>query len=168
MIFVAAHAVDVVVMHHAHEGQVAVHEGLDHREIGHFVNVNGVGLESGDGGTSLGGGVIGEWKARAEYTIPDVFVFAGARAVEDGGVMTMCAELLCCDGDICLGTAECAEALVDVEDFHEVRVVERRWVSSWRSEGSAVAKPCLICATNEGCSARLLDLARCSRSRQSV
>ena len=126
MILVAAHAVDVVIMHHAHKRQPAVHQGLNHPEIGHFVNIDRVRLKGCKGRVSLGGTVTRQCKAFVEHAAPAVFVLAGSRPVQDSGMMTPPAQFLGGDEGVCFGTRKGAIPFVDVKNFHEVTVVVRR------------------------------------------
>ena len=59
IVFVAAHAVDVMVVDHADEGGAGVEECGDDVEVRHFVDEDGVRLEGVEGVADGGGGVGG-------------------------------------------------------------------------------------------------------------
>ena len=74
-----------MVVDHADEGGAGVEECGDDVEVRHFVDEDGVRLEGVEGVADGGCGVGGrDGEAVGEDGAPCVFVFAGARAVEDG------------------------------------------------------------------------------------
>ena len=76
-IFVAAQAIKVVVVHHADDRAARSRERLEHVDVRHFVNINGVRLEPIQRVGSNGGRIAGQGKGFGEDIAPGIFAMPG-------------------------------------------------------------------------------------------
>lgn len=118
-VFVASHAIDVVVMDHSHERDIGVNESFDDIELSEFMDVNGIGLEAGQGlAGDVGWAGRLEREAICERLVPFVFILAGGRSMDDSDGMTAALQGGGGDEGVGFGAGEGAIAFVDIEESH--------------------------------------------------
>ena len=113
MIFVAAHAIDVVIVDHSDQRQTGINQRLNDSQIGDFVDVNCSWLKSLQSGFDRAASeAVGQRETFAENFAPGSFRFSGSRAVENPDHMAAMFQFRSGQVRIDLCACHCSESLM--------------------------------------------------------
>lgn len=119
MIFVAAHAVNVVVVNHPNQRNPGTNQSADDIEVGHFMHVNEVWLENFKSCfDSHGIAFLIEGKAMRKSFFPGGLRTPGGRPVDDADGVSAVSEFFRSDMGVGFRTSHCAETIVYKQKFH--------------------------------------------------
>src|SRR5882672_3587970 len=124
MIFVAAHAVNIMVVDHANQGFSATYERINHAQIGHFVDVHGIGPEFLHRGPRNDGiPAIRDRKSFGKNLPPEFLTLPGCRPMENSHDMPALFQFRSGDVGVDLGPCHRTETFMNKKQSH-CKVVE--------------------------------------------